>query len=79
MKGLPTMPNGGSTGQRDPTVGCCSICNHASILVGAKGILFWRCGRADSDAAFRRYPTLPVEDCAGFERGSPKTGNLPTD
>jgi hypothetical protein len=73
------MPSGGSTDQRDPMVGCCSICSHASTLVGAKGITFWRCGHSDSNAAFRRYPTLPVEDCAGFERGAPKSGTLPAD
>ena len=73
------MPNGGFTDQRDPAVGCCSICNHASTVVGAKGITFWRCSQSDSDPAFRRYPTLPVEDCAGFERGSPKAGILPAD
>jgi hypothetical protein len=70
------MPNGGIADQRDPKVGSCSICRHASTLVGAKGILFWRCNQSDSDEAFRRYPTLPVESCAGFERGSPKTGTL---
>ena len=63
--------------QRDPKVGCCSICNHASTLIGAKGTPFWRCDQSDSDAAFRRYPTLPVEDCARFERGSPKNGTRP--
>ncbi len=66
-------------GQRDPKVGLCSICKRASILASAKGFSYWRCGRADSDAAFRRYPTLPVEDCAGFELGSPQTRNLPAD
>jgi hypothetical protein len=71
------MPDAGSGNQRDPEVGLCSICNRASILVSANGITFWRCNRSDLDATFRRYPTLPVEDCSGFERGSPKTGNLP--
>ncbi len=66
-------------GQRDPKVGLCSNCKRASILTSAKGFSYWRCGRADSDAAFRRYPTLPVEDCAGFEFGSPQTRNLPAD
>jgi len=70
------VSNGELAGQRDPKVGLCSICNRASTLVGAKGVTFWRCGESDSDAAFRRYPTLPVEDCARFEPGSPKTGNL---
>ncbi len=73
------MSNGELAGQRDPKVGLCSICNRASTLISAKGITFWRCDRSDSDAAFRRYPTLPVEDCGGFKPGSPKTGILPAD
>jgi hypothetical protein len=73
------MPNVNPAGPRDPKVGLCSICNRASTLVGAKGTTFWRCNRSDLDAAFRRYPTLPVEDCGGFKPGSPKTGILPAD
>jgi len=61
--------------QRDPKVGLCSICDRASTLVSAKGVTYWCCDRSNSDAAFRRYPTLPVEDCLGFERTSPKLEN----
>jgi hypothetical protein len=73
------MPNAEFAGQRDPKVGFCSICNRASTLIGAEGNTFWRCGRSDTDATFRRYPSLPIEDCKGFEPGSPKTGTLPAD
>jgi hypothetical protein len=33
----------------------------------ARGSQFWRCTRADVDAAFVRYPQLPVLECAGYE------------
>ena len=48
-------------------VGLCLRCRHAIRQVGARGSVFWRCGRADGDARFRRYPPLPVERCEGFE------------
>jgi hypothetical protein len=73
------MPDAGPGNQRDPEVGLCSICNRASILVSANGITFWRCNRSDLDAAFRRYPSLPVENCAGFEQGTPKARSLPAE
>ncbi len=71
------MPNAEFAGQRDPKVGFCSICNRASTLIGAEGNTFWRCDRSDSDPTFRRYPTLPVEDCGGFEPGPPKANAQP--
>jgi hypothetical protein len=51
------------------SVGLCARCACASVREGARGSRFWRCGRADSDPAFRRYPALPVVACPGFEEG----------
>ena len=51
----------------DATVGLCARCGMASLQRGARGSRFWRCGRADSDPAYRRYPPLPVLRCPGFE------------
>jgi hypothetical protein len=68
------MAHGDIEGQRDPQVGLCSICEHASPLVSAKGVTYWRCGRAGLDAAFPQYPPLPVADCAGFEPEPAKSG-----
>jgi len=33
-----------------------------------RGSVFYRCGRADDDPKFPRYPALPVLTCAGYER-----------
>jgi hypothetical protein len=52
-----------------PEVGLCSICRHARPQASARGARFWRCERAASDPAYRRYPPLPVRTCAGFEPG----------
>jgi len=77
---LPDVPDRESAGERDPRVGCCSICSRASTVTSAQGSRFWRCGRSELDPAFPRYPTLPVDECAGFERVSPKRGRpRPTD
>ena len=54
----------------DPrTVGLCLECRHARRQETNRGSVFWRCGRAEHDPRFVRYPRLPVTACAGFERG----------
>jgi hypothetical protein len=60
------------TGGGDPRVGLCATCAHARKQASARGSTFWRCARADVDARFRRYPPLPVRECAGHERGEPR-------
>ncbi|HEY6378220.1 MAG TPA: leucyl/phenylalanyl-tRNA--protein transferase [Candidatus Dormibacteraeota bacterium] len=50
-------------------VGLCSGCVHARQVAGAR-TQFWRCGLADTDPGFVRYPRLPVVDCAGYQPSS---------
>lgn len=60
----PRGADGRGVGPADP--GLCGRCRHARRQPGARGSSFWRCGRADSDPRFLRYPPLPVLDCKGF-------------
>lgn len=53
----------------EASVGLCARCRMASVQRGARGRRFWRCGRADADPAYRRYPPLPVLRCRGFDEG----------
>jgi hypothetical protein len=53
------------------TVGLCATCRFAARQRNARGSHFWRCRRADTDPAYRRYPPLPVRSCPGFEAGAP--------
>ena len=53
-----------------PDVGLCADCRHARVQHTARGSEFWRCLRAETDAAYPRYPALPVRECAGFERAA---------
>ena len=55
----------GEAGRR--SAGLCATCRHAHTQPNAKGSLFWRCGRADDDPGYRRYPPLPVQACPGHE------------
>jgi hypothetical protein len=48
-------------------VGLCLTCRWMHRLTTRRGSSFFRCGRADSDASFPRYPPLPVRACAGYE------------
>ena len=51
------------------SVGLCVECRHARRQETARGSVFWRCGRAEDDPRFVRYPRLPVTVCPGYERG----------
>jgi hypothetical protein len=35
-----------------------------------RGVVFFRCTRADEDTTFDRYPAIPVLRCHGFEHHS---------
>ena len=45
--------------------GLCETCRFGRTVRGARST-FWRCGRADSDPSFPRYPALPVLTCPGY-------------
>lgn len=46
--------------------GLCGRCVHARLVASPRSV-FLRCGLADADPRFPRYPPLPVVRCAGFE------------
>ena len=48
--------------------GLCAECRHLWLAVSARSA-FVRCGLAEEDARFLRYPPLPVRECSGFVRG----------
>jgi hypothetical protein len=54
-------------GSRQAKIGLCADCQFARAMNSAKGSEFWRCGRADEDEGFLKYPPLPVRVCEGFQ------------
>jgi hypothetical protein len=52
--------------------GLCQACMYAKLNETRRGTTYLRCTRAAWDAAFPRYPNLPVTQCAGFERREAK-------
>jgi len=54
-------------GEAEAAVGLCATCRHAATQESAKGSVFWRCLRADTDPAYPRYPPTPVRLCPGHE------------
>ena len=50
--------------------GLCAACRWMREVRSDKGRVFLRCERARTDPRFRKYPTLPVLACAGFEKRS---------
>jgi glycine cleavage system transcriptional repressor len=57
------------SGAPEAAVGLCARCRHARVQASRRGSVFWRCGRADREPAFARYPPLPVRACPGFAAG----------
>ena len=47
--------------------GLCRTCEHVRLLASARSV-FLRCGLADTDPGFLRYPPLPVLRCAGYRQ-----------
>jgi len=65
-------------------VGLCRRCCWTRAVSNRRGSTFFRCGRADTDPRFARYPALPVLECIGYEEaradhdlGRGKTGEVP--
>ncbi len=46
--------------------GLCESCRHARVIRSSRDSLFLRCGLADSDPRFAKYPRLPVLQCDGY-------------
>jgi hypothetical protein len=47
--------------------GLCASCRHA-IVTRSRRSAYLRCGWAEVDPRFSRYPRLPVIDCDGYDR-----------
>lgn len=51
--------------------GLCASCEHLRLVASSRSV-FVRCGLADVDPAFLRYPPLPVIACRGYLRKLPQ-------
>jgi hypothetical protein len=45
--------------------GLCATCEHLRLLASPRSV-FVRCGLAEQNPRFRRYPALPVMACPGW-------------
>ncbi|MHA7839389.1 MAG: hypothetical protein ACX98W_18160 [bacterium] len=48
-------------------LGLCAVCRWRRDQPTRRGQTFHRCGRAEEDDRFLRYPPIPVTACAGHE------------
>lgn len=55
-------------GRLGASPGLCARCLHLRLLASPRSV-FVRCGKAEADPRFSRYPGLPVRECPGFEPG----------
>ena len=54
-----------------PDAGLCDSCRHQQLVNNTRGSTFSLCERSKTDAAFPRYPRLPVAACPGYEPRRP--------
>ncbi|HUF77589.1 MAG TPA: hypothetical protein VMR44_01600, partial [Thermoanaerobaculia bacterium] len=57
----------GDIAQLGAPAGLCATCRHAAVLA-SRSSAYLRCGMAELDPSFPRYPRLPVVACRGYER-----------
>jgi len=53
--------------------GLCETCEHLRLLASRRSV-FVRCGLAEMDPRFPRYPALPVRVCGGYRPAGPRSG-----
>jgi hypothetical protein len=59
-------------------IGLCQRCGHVRIQSTKRGSVFYRCGLADEDDSYLRYPALPLRQCRGFELETVSAARTPT-
>jgi len=50
-----------------PRIGLCARCRFMRQMKSDRGATFYLCQRSATDAAFPKYPRLPVLQCGGYE------------
>ena len=51
--------------------GLCASCRFAEFITSSRGSTFYLCTLAVTNPAFRRYPSLPVRQCTGYQAAPP--------
>ena len=46
--------------------GLCGSCRHVQVIASDRGARFYLCRLSFTDPRFKRYPPIPVRECAGF-------------
>jgi hypothetical protein len=61
------MNNSGPRRDDRAHAGLCADCSHAKRIESSRGSIFYLCRRAEREPAYRKYPQVPVTNCAGYE------------
>jgi hypothetical protein len=48
--------------------GLCETCRFVELVPSSKGAVFYLCTLSETDPRFRRYPSLPVLSCTGYQQ-----------
>lgn len=47
--------------------GLCATCQHVKLIRSDRGSVFYQCGLSFVDSGFRKYPSLPMLRCRGYQ------------
>jgi hypothetical protein len=50
-----------------PPAGLCDSCRHQQLVPNSRGSVFSLCRRSREEAAYPRYPRIPVSSCPGHQ------------
>ena len=51
----------------DRVAGLCASCRFVEVITSSRESTFYLCTLSETNPAFRRYPTLPVRQCPGYQ------------
>jgi hypothetical protein len=55
--------------------GLCDTCRHQRLVRTGRGSVFTMCLKSREDPAFPKYPRVPVQACAGYEKRPAQQGS----
>jgi len=55
------------SGKHSQRIGLCETCKFMRRMESDRGSVFYMCQRSSTDAAFPKYPRLPVLQCKGYD------------
>jgi hypothetical protein len=64
---MPSSSSSSSNNSNSNSVGLCEHCRYVHLVRSDRGAVFYQCKLSFTDPRFKKYPSLPVLSCPGYE------------